>query len=70
MSPAEMHDHLRTLLVAPMTTQGHPAPYHVDVTHGGQKSLILLDQMRSVDKIRLPRTLAAVLGTLQEVFTV
>lgn len=77
VSPPEMHDHLRTLLVAPMTTKGYPAPYRVEVTHGGRKGLILLDQMRSVDKIRLvkksgaisPKTLATALKTLQEAFT-
>jgi len=77
VSPAEMHDHLRTVIVAPMTTKSRPAPFRVGVTHSGQKGLILLDQMRAVDKLRLakrlgaisPKTLAAVLITLQEVFT-
>lgn len=76
VSPAEMHDYLRTVLVSPMTTKGRPAPFRVGVTHGGRKGLILLDQMRAVDKVRLvkkvgtvsSRTLAAALRTLQEVF--
>lgn len=76
VSPPEMHDHLRTVIVAPMTTKGHPAPFRIPVTHGGQKGLILLDQMRAVDKERLAKkagtvsakTLAAALSTLQEVF--
>ena len=77
VSPAEMHDHLRTVVVAPMTTKGRAAPFRVGVTHGGQKGLILLDQMRAVDKARLAKRLGAVsaktltsaLSTLQEVFT-
>lgn len=76
VSPAEMHDHLRTVIVAPMTTKSRPAPFRVPVTHGGQKGLILLDQVRAVDKARLAKKLGAVsaktllgtLGTLQEVF--
>ena len=76
VSPAEMHDHLKTVIVAPMTTKGHPAPFRIAVTHGGKKGLILLDQMRTVDKIRLvkksgavsPKTLTSVLNTLQEIF--
>ena len=76
VSPAEMHDHLRTVIVAPMTTKSRPAPFRVPVTHGGQKGLILLDQVRAVDKARLAKRLGAVsaktllgsLGTLQEVF--
>jgi mRNA interferase MazF len=77
VSPAEMHDHLRTVIVAPMTTKGHPAPFRIAVTHAGKKGLILLDQMRTVDKTRLvkklgavsPKTLTTVLNTLQEIFT-
>ena len=76
VSPAEMHDHLRTVIVVPMTTKSRPAPFRVPVTHGGQKGLILLDQVRAVDKARLAKKLGAVsaktllgaLGTLREVF--
>lgn len=75
VSPSEMHDHLRTVIVAPMTTAGREAPFRVGVTHGGKKGLILLDQVRAVDKIRLARklgtvsakTLSATLTTLQEI---
>ena len=77
VSPAEMHDHLRTPIVAPMSTKSRSAPFRIGVTHGGKKGLILLDQMRAVDKVRLvkklgtvsPRTLTVALSTLQEVFT-
>lgn len=76
VSPAEMHDHLRTVLVAPMTTVGREAPFRIGVHHGGRRGLILLDQVRAVDKTRLAKklgvvtakTLAATLRTLQEVF--
>ena len=76
VSPPEMHDHLRTVIVAPMTTKSRPAPFRIPVTHGGQRGLILLDRIRAVDKIRLVKklgavsgkTLAATLDTLQEVF--
>jgi mRNA interferase MazF len=77
VSPAEMHDHLRTVIVAPMTTRSRPAPFRIDVMHGGKKGLILLDQIRAVDKARLAKrlgsvsakTLTSTLSTLQEVFT-
>lgn len=76
VSPPEMHDHLRTTIVAPMTTKSRAAPFRVPLTHGGQKGLILLDQVRAVDKTRLVKKLGAVsaktlLGTLsalREVF--
>jgi mRNA interferase MazF len=71
-----MHDHLRTVLVAPMTTAGREAPFRIGINHGGRKDLILLDQVRAVDKTRLAKklgvvsakTLTAPLRTLQEVF--
>ncbi|XAH26307.1 type II toxin-antitoxin system PemK/MazF family toxin [Xylophilus sp. GW821-FHT01B05] len=75
-SPAELNDHLRTVIVAPMTPKGFEAPFRVPVTHAGTKGLIVLDQLRAVDKVRLARklgavsakTLTATLVTLQEVF--
>jgi len=40
-----------------MTTKSRAAPFLISVTHGGQKGLILLDQMRAVDKARLAKRL-------------
>ena len=76
VSPPEMHDHLRTVIVAPMTTGARPAPFRIPITFGGKKGLVLLDQIRTLDKARLGRklgaassaTLSATLRTLQEVF--
>ena len=76
VSPDEMHDYLRTVIVAPMTTKSRPAPFRIPLSHGGKKGLILLDQVRSVDKSRLAKklgnvsgkTLGVTLDTLQEVF--
>jgi len=71
-----MHDYLRTVIVAPMTTKGRPAPFRIPLSHGGKKGLILLDQIRAVDKVRLAKkmgnvsakALSLALDTLQEVF--
>lgn len=76
VSPSEMHDLLRTVIVAPMTTAARAAPFRIGVAHGGRKGLILLDQVRAVDKTQLARklgvvsakALTATLTTLQEVF--
>ena len=76
VSPSEMHNHLRTVLVSPMTTEDREAPVRIGINHSGRKGLILLDQVRAVDKTRLgkklgvvsPKTLTATLRTLQEVF--
>lgn len=76
ISPPEMHDHLRTVMIAPMSAGSRPAPFRIAITHGGKKGLILLDQIRTVDKTRLvtkfgvvnAKTLGGVLRTLQEIF--
>ncbi len=76
ISPPEMNDHLRTLVVAPMTTGSHPAPFRIAVTFRRKSGLILLDQVRTLDRQRLmkrlgavkPETLAAMLGALQAMF--
>jgi len=76
ISPAEMHDYLRTVMVAPMTTGSRPAPFRIPVTFERKNGLILLDQLRTVDKQRLmrrlgavePKTLRATLARLRDVF--
>ena len=60
VSPPEIHKYLRTVLVAPTTTAGREAPFKIGVTHGGRKGLILLNQIRAVDKTRLVDKLGAV----------
>ncbi len=76
ISPPEMHDYLRTVMVAPMTTGSHPAPFRIPLRHARKNGLILLDQIRTVDKVRLvkrfgqlsPATLSATLAVLAEIF--
>ena len=76
VSPDEMHDHLRTVIVAPMTTKCHAAPFRVALRHRNKRGLVLLDQVRTVDKARLvrrlgaasPATLRETLSILREVF--
>ena len=58
-----MHDFLCTVTVAPMTTGSHPAPYRIPLRFRGKDGLILLDQMRTLDKQRLVRRLDTVAGT-------
>ena len=76
ISPPEMHDYLRTAIVAPMTTGSLPAPFRIAVRHGGKDGLILLDQIWAIDKTRLvkragaiaPAVLSATLAALAEIF--
>jgi mRNA interferase MazF len=55
ISPDEMNRHLRTVLVAPMTTQGRAYPTRVQVTFVSTEGYVVLDQIRTVDKVRLVR---------------
>ena len=76
ISPREMNDHLRTVIVAPMTTGSRAAGFRIAVTFQGKSGLILLDQIRTLDKSRLVKksgaiqsaTLEKTLRTLQVVF--
>ena len=76
VSPPEMHNYLRTVMVAPMTTGGRSAPFRIPVSFQGKHGLILLEQMRALDKQRLVRrlgeierkTLRATLAGLRDMF--
>jgi mRNA interferase MazF len=76
VSPDAMNEGLRTLTVGPMTTGSRPAPFRVAVRFEGKDGLVVLDQIRTVDKERLVKrmgrvdrgTLSAVLGVLGEMF--
>lgn len=76
ISPPEMHDHLRTVIVAPMNTGARPAGFRVAMKFKGKDGLALLDQIRAIDKRRLVKrlgavtapVLAATLATLRETF--
>lgn len=76
ISPDEMNRHLRTVIVAPMTTKGRAYPTRVTCRFRGKVGQVVLDQIRTVDTTRLVRRLglvdkptqAAVLKTLGEMF--
>ena len=76
VSPDEMNQYIRTVMVAPMTTRGRHYPTRVFCEFQGKQGQIVLDQMRTVDKSRLVRRLGRldeatqqeVLAVLQEMF--
>jgi mRNA interferase MazF len=59
ISPDEMNRHLRTVIIAPMTTQGRTYPSRVAITFAGTAGWVVLDQIRTIDKTRLVRRLGA-----------
>lgn len=60
ISPDELNAHLRTVIVAPMTTGSRPAPFRIGIKFKGKDGLILPDQMRTLDKTRLVKRLGKV----------
>ena len=76
VSPDELNSHLRTFIVAPLTTGGHPYPFRVRCTFDGKDGHIVADQLRAVDRERLVKqlgrlpetTLNELLGVLQAMF--
>jgi mRNA interferase MazF len=77
VSPDELNAYLRTFIVAPLTTGGHPFPFRVPCRFEGRAGYVVVDQIRTVDRERLvrrlgkvsPSTLGRVLTILQEMFT-
>lgn len=53
ISPDEMNKNLRTVTIAPMTSSSRPYPTRVEVNQNGQSGWIVLDQIRTVDKLRI-----------------
>lgn len=60
LSPHEMNQHLRTVVVAPMTTVARPYPTRVPIRFQGKPGQVALDQLRAVDRQRLLRKLGRV----------
>ena len=59
VSPDEMNRHLRTIVVAPMTTQSRIYPTRVKVKHNQKAGWIVVDQLRTIDRKRILKVLGA-----------
>jgi len=76
VSPDELNKHLRTVIVAPMTTAGRAYPWRVPCRYQRRSGFVALDQLRTVDTERLIRrlgrlesqTITTILQRLQEMF--
>jgi mRNA interferase MazF len=78
VSPDELNQYLRTVIVAPMTTGGHPYPFRVSCRFQKRAGFVVVDQIRTVDSKRLvrklgrvsPSALSAALAILREMFAI
>ena len=57
VSPDEMNQFLRTVIVAPMTTKSGNYPSRIKITHKNKTSWIVIDQIRTIDKQRVIKSL-------------
>ncbi|MDO9634495.1 MAG: type II toxin-antitoxin system PemK/MazF family toxin [Paludibacter sp.] len=62
VSPDEINHNLQTLVVIPMTTTSRKYPTRVEVKHNGKTGWIAIDQIRTIDKVRVIK----ILGTLNK----
>ena len=77
ISPDEMNRHIDTVIIAPMTTQERAYPTRVPVRFQRKTGQVVLDQIRTVDKVRLVKRLGTinqaiankVIAVLGEMFT-
>ena len=60
LSPDEMNDNIRTVIIAPMTTKSHVYPTRIPVRFDKKSGWIVLDQIRTVDKARLVKKLGRI----------
>jgi mRNA interferase MazF len=76
VSPDEINHHIQTVIIAPLTTAGQSYPTRVACRFKGKNGQVVLDQIRTVDRVRLVKklgrldntTTATVLDVLQEMF--
>jgi mRNA interferase MazF len=78
VSPDELNAHLRTFIVAPLTTGGHHFPFRIPYRFDYKDGHVVADQLRAVDRDRLAKrlgilpdaTLTEVLSVFQAMFAV
>ncbi len=57
ISPNEMNRHLRTVVIAPMTSKSHAYPTRVRISHKKVDGFVVIDQVMTIDKRRIVKSL-------------
>jgi mRNA interferase MazF len=63
ISPDEMNKYLQTIVIAPMTTTSRKYPTRVKVKHENQTGWVVIDQIRTIDKLRVIKISGKLLGS-------
>jgi mRNA interferase MazF len=66
VSPDDLNANLQTVVLAPMTTGGHPYPFRIPCRFRGRDGFVVLDQLRTADRARLVRRLGRISGAAQQ----
>ena len=57
ISPDEMNKYLQTIVIAPMTSNSKHYPTRVEIKHTKTKGWLVLDQIRTIDRMRVIKVL-------------
>ena len=57
ISPDEMNRPLQTVIIAPITSKSRPYPTRVKIYFQGNENWVVIDQIRTIDKRRITRSL-------------
>ncbi len=57
ISPNEMNNHLRTIVISPLTTSSKKYPTRIEIKHDNKIGWIVIDQIRTIDKQRILKSL-------------
>ncbi|MGI8668936.1 MAG: type II toxin-antitoxin system PemK/MazF family toxin [Aridibacter sp.] len=77
ISPDEMNKHIESVIIAPISTANKIYPTRIDFEFLNKKRVIILDQIRTIDKSRLVKKIGEIKGStkrkvldvLQEMFS-
>lgn len=68
ISPNEMNLNIKTIIIAPMTTKSKKYPTRISINFQGTMGWIVLDQIRTVDKLKLIKKIGRIESkTIKEV---
>jgi mRNA interferase MazF len=62
VSPDEMNKHLNTVVIAPITSQDKKYPTRIRLTIDNQPNWIAIDQIRTIDKVRVMKKIGELSG--------
>ncbi len=57
ISPKELNDNLKTVVIAPITSKSKPYPTRIKINLENKDNWVVLDQIRTIDKQRIGKTI-------------